>query len=195
MVVGQGLSGIYLGIGLTTWVGVCRNVRGEVMRHRLPFRGPAGKGDVLRRTSFALTTLAILVLLAVCAAPALAASASRVPANEAAIAKMLKHEGKIPRGASAAQVKATVESWLQKVVGSKSEDRANLGNGPAPAVTPNGLTPWGRVMAATPGATLDNALVILVEFPQADLVNPPGYTETFPGGPLHGLILPPAAAS
>jgi len=34
MVVGQGLAGVYLGIGLTTWVGVCRNVRGEVMRHR-----------------------------------------------------------------------------------------------------------------------------------------------------------------
>ena len=34
MVVGQGLAGIYLGIGLTTWVSVCRNVRGEVMKHR-----------------------------------------------------------------------------------------------------------------------------------------------------------------
>jgi len=34
MVVGQGLLGVYLGIGLTTWVGVCRNVRGEVMKHR-----------------------------------------------------------------------------------------------------------------------------------------------------------------
>ncbi|MDA3924324.1 MAG: ABC transporter permease [Kiritimatiellae bacterium] len=34
MVVGQGLLGIYLGIGLTTWVSVCRNVRGEVMKHR-----------------------------------------------------------------------------------------------------------------------------------------------------------------
>jgi len=34
MVVGQGLMGIYLGIGLTTWVSVCRNVRGEVMKHR-----------------------------------------------------------------------------------------------------------------------------------------------------------------
>jgi len=34
MVVGQGLAGVYLGIGLTTWVGVCRNVRAEVMRHR-----------------------------------------------------------------------------------------------------------------------------------------------------------------
>ena len=34
MVVGQGLTGIYLGIGFTTWVGICRNVRGEVMRHR-----------------------------------------------------------------------------------------------------------------------------------------------------------------
>jgi len=34
MVVGQGLMGIYLGVGLTTWVGVCRNVRAEVMRHR-----------------------------------------------------------------------------------------------------------------------------------------------------------------
>ncbi len=34
MVVGKGLLGIYLGIGLTTWVGVCRVVRGEVMKHR-----------------------------------------------------------------------------------------------------------------------------------------------------------------
>jgi peptide/nickel transport system permease protein len=34
MVVGQGLSGVYLGIGLTTWVSVCRNVRGEVIKHR-----------------------------------------------------------------------------------------------------------------------------------------------------------------
>jgi len=34
MVVGQGLPGIYLGIGLTTWVSVCRNVRGEVIKHR-----------------------------------------------------------------------------------------------------------------------------------------------------------------
>lgn len=33
LVVGQGLLGIYLGIGLTTWVGVCRTVRGEVMKH------------------------------------------------------------------------------------------------------------------------------------------------------------------
>ena len=34
MVAGQGLLGIYLGIGLTTWVSVCRNIRGEVMKHR-----------------------------------------------------------------------------------------------------------------------------------------------------------------
>ncbi len=34
MVVGQGLVGIYLGIGLTTWVGVCRTIRAEVMKHR-----------------------------------------------------------------------------------------------------------------------------------------------------------------
>jgi ABC-type dipeptide/oligopeptide/nickel transport system permease subunit len=34
MVAGQGLLGIYLGIGLTTWVSVCRNVRGEVIKHR-----------------------------------------------------------------------------------------------------------------------------------------------------------------
>lgn len=32
LVVGQGLLGIYLGIGLTTWVGVCRTVRAEVMK-------------------------------------------------------------------------------------------------------------------------------------------------------------------
>ena len=34
MVVGQGLLGIYLGIGFTTWVGVCRTIRAEVMKHR-----------------------------------------------------------------------------------------------------------------------------------------------------------------
>lgn len=31
---GKGLPGIYLGIGLTTWVGVCRLIRAEVMKHK-----------------------------------------------------------------------------------------------------------------------------------------------------------------
>lgn len=31
---GNGLLGIYLGIGLTTWVGLCRLVRGEVLKHK-----------------------------------------------------------------------------------------------------------------------------------------------------------------
>ena len=30
----RGLLGVYLGIGLTTWVGLCRLVRGEVMKHK-----------------------------------------------------------------------------------------------------------------------------------------------------------------
>jgi peptide/nickel transport system permease protein len=34
LVAGQGLLGIYLGIGLTTWVGVCRTIRAETMKHR-----------------------------------------------------------------------------------------------------------------------------------------------------------------
>ena len=34
MVVGKGLAGVYWGIGLTTWVGVCRNIRAEVIKHR-----------------------------------------------------------------------------------------------------------------------------------------------------------------
>ena len=34
LVVGKGLAGIYMGIGLTTWVGVCRTIRAEVMKHR-----------------------------------------------------------------------------------------------------------------------------------------------------------------
>jgi peptide/nickel transport system permease protein len=34
LVVGKGLLGVYLGIGLTTWVGLCRLIRGEVMAHR-----------------------------------------------------------------------------------------------------------------------------------------------------------------
>lgn len=34
MVVGKGLVGVYLGIGLTTWVGLCRLIRAEVMKHK-----------------------------------------------------------------------------------------------------------------------------------------------------------------
>lgn len=34
MVVGKGLTGVFLGIGLTTWVGLCRLIRAEVMKHR-----------------------------------------------------------------------------------------------------------------------------------------------------------------
>ena len=34
LVVGKGLLGIIVGIGLTTWVGTCRTIRGEVMKHR-----------------------------------------------------------------------------------------------------------------------------------------------------------------
>jgi peptide/nickel transport system permease protein len=34
LVVGPGLAGVYLGIGLTTWVGVCRSVRAETLKHR-----------------------------------------------------------------------------------------------------------------------------------------------------------------
>lgn len=34
MVVGKGLQGVYIGIGLTTWVGLCRLIRGEVMKHK-----------------------------------------------------------------------------------------------------------------------------------------------------------------
>ncbi|MBI2440597.1 MAG: ABC transporter permease [Lentisphaerae bacterium] len=34
MVVGKGLLGVYLGIGLTTWVNLCRLMRGEVMKHK-----------------------------------------------------------------------------------------------------------------------------------------------------------------
>jgi len=34
MVVGKGLFGIYLGIGLTTWVNLCRLIRGEVLKHK-----------------------------------------------------------------------------------------------------------------------------------------------------------------
>jgi ABC-type dipeptide/oligopeptide/nickel transport system permease subunit len=34
LVVGKGLLGVYLGIGLTTWVGVCRLIRAETLKHR-----------------------------------------------------------------------------------------------------------------------------------------------------------------
>ena len=34
LVAGKGLLGVYLGIGVTTWVGVFRTVRGETMKHR-----------------------------------------------------------------------------------------------------------------------------------------------------------------
>lgn len=34
LIAGKGLFGIYLGIGLTTWVSVCRNIRAETLKHR-----------------------------------------------------------------------------------------------------------------------------------------------------------------
>lgn len=34
IIIGKGLEGVYLGVGLTTWVRICRLVRGEVMKHR-----------------------------------------------------------------------------------------------------------------------------------------------------------------
>jgi len=34
LVAGKGLLGVYLGIGLTTWVGLCRLIRGEVLKHK-----------------------------------------------------------------------------------------------------------------------------------------------------------------
>lgn len=34
LVVDKGLKGVFLGIGLTTWVGLCRLIRGEVMKHK-----------------------------------------------------------------------------------------------------------------------------------------------------------------
>lgn len=38
LIAGKGLFGIYLGIGLTTWVGVCRLIRAEVIKQRsLPY--------------------------------------------------------------------------------------------------------------------------------------------------------------
>ncbi|NLF23490.1 MAG: ABC transporter permease [Lentisphaerae bacterium] len=34
LVAGKGLAGVTWGIGLTTWVGVCRSIRAEVLKHR-----------------------------------------------------------------------------------------------------------------------------------------------------------------
>lgn len=34
LVVGKGLTGVFLGIGLTTWVGICRLIRAEVIKHK-----------------------------------------------------------------------------------------------------------------------------------------------------------------
>jgi peptide/nickel transport system permease protein len=34
LVVGQGLPGVYLGVGLTTWVSVCRTIRAETIQQR-----------------------------------------------------------------------------------------------------------------------------------------------------------------
>lgn len=34
LIAGKGLLGVYVGIGFTTWVGLCRLIRGEVMKHK-----------------------------------------------------------------------------------------------------------------------------------------------------------------
>ena len=67
MVVGQGLLGVYLGIGLTTWVSVCRNIRGEVIKHRerayVQAARVLGYGDLMIIFRHVLPNVAHIVLI------------------------------------------------------------------------------------------------------------------------------------
>lgn len=50
MIVGKGLTGVFLGVGLTTWVGLCRLIRGEVMKHKTRTYVQAAKAAGLGHT-------------------------------------------------------------------------------------------------------------------------------------------------
>lgn len=54
LVAGKGLFGVYLGIGITTWVGVCRTVRSETIKHR-------GQAYVLAARALGCSTARILL--------------------------------------------------------------------------------------------------------------------------------------
>lgn len=149
--------------------------------------GLVPKGATLRRVTFIAMLLAFLIL-AVSAAPAFAGPQA-MPPNEVAILKALAKQGRIPKGATEAQMNTILQQYLSSRLGAKAEDRANLG----PANTlqmVNGRTPWGRLVAGNPAQTKDNILVILAEFSTSDYTDPTyGF---FRGGPTHGQIAPPA---
>ena len=50
LVFGQGILGIVMGVGLTTWVGVCRTIRAEVIKHR--YRAYVQAAKVLGYSNF-----------------------------------------------------------------------------------------------------------------------------------------------
>jgi immune inhibitor A len=142
-----------------------------------------------RQVLLMLAAMAVLLSLAIAAAPALAGPA-HMPPNEAAIIKALKHRGVIPHRANKVQIASILQQYLQRKLGAKPEDHANLGPDGAKL---QGTTPLARMLRAAVGPTIDNTLVILVDFSTNDYADPAFPDVVFPGGPLHGHIPPPVA--
>ena len=139
----------------------------------------------------ALGALLILML----AAPALAAAGpSPMPPSGVLLVRALKARGVIPRTATAAQQQSILETYLRDKLGSKPEDRP-LTNRTYDGITLRGRTAWGRAVALDPSVTVDNALVILVQFDPNDYIPSSGAFagETFQGGPRHGQIPAPVS--
>jgi immune inhibitor A len=136
----------------------------------------------------ALLTLTVAV-------PALATTGrSAMPPSDVLLVKALKARGIIPRAATAAQQQSILKAYLRDKLGGKPEDRP-LTNRTYDGITLRGRTAWGRAVALDPSVTVDNALVILVQFDPNEYVpsSGPFAGETFQGGPLHGQIPAPAS--
>ena len=139
----------------------------------------------------ALGALLILFL----AVPALAAAGpAAVPPSDVLLVKALKARGIIPKTATKTMQAQILQAYIQDKLGAKPEDRSLSGR-TYDGITLRGRTPWGRAIALDPSVTVDNMLVILVEFNPADYVpsSGPFSGETFEGGPLHGEIPAPTA--
>ena len=117
-----------------------------------------------------------------------------MPPSDVLLVKALKARGTIPITATKAEQQRILQVYLRDKLGAKPEDRS-LTNRAYDGLALRGRTPWGRAIALDPSVTVDNTLVLLVEFDPSDYTPSSGdfAGETFQGGPLHGQIPAPVA--
>jgi immune inhibitor A len=145
----------------------------------------------VRRILLVAVLGALLAIAIAVPAQALTGKAA-MPPSPVLLVKALKARGIIPATATRREQRDILRAYLQEKLGTKPEDRS-FGQRAYDGITLGGRTSWGRAVALDPSITVDNALVILVQFNPDDYVptSGPFAGETFSGGPLHGQIPPP----